>query len=95
MTWTPRIPRTQQQQQQQASEKVKEVNKRIERAREDVEELPGISETQEERTTRLNAFKKEEKNAISIQISAYILIVIVTATHRTTIGQLPPCCILH
>ena len=61
MTWTPRIPRTQQQQQQQASEKVKEVNKRIERAREDVEELPGISETKEERTTRFNALKKEEK----------------------------------
>ena len=61
MTWTPRIPRTQQQQQQQASEKVKEVNKRIERAREDVEELPGISVAQKERTTRLNALKKEEK----------------------------------
>ena len=45
----------------EASEKVKEVNKRIERAREDVEELPGISVTQEERTTRLNALKKEEK----------------------------------
>ena len=45
----------------EASEKVKEVNKRMERAREDVEELPGISVTQEERTTRLNALKKEEK----------------------------------
>ena len=54
----------------EASEKVKEVNKRIERAREDVEKLPGISVTQEERATRLNALKKEEKNAISIQISA-------------------------
>jgi len=44
-----------------ASEKVKELNKKIERAREDVKKLPGIALTKEEQTAQLNALKKQLK----------------------------------
>ena len=45
----------------EASEKVKELNKKIERAREDVKKLPGISLTKEEQAAQLNALKKQLK----------------------------------
>ena len=44
-----------------ASEKVKELNKKIERAREDVKKLPGIALTKEEQAAQLNALKKQLK----------------------------------
>merc|ERR1719347_876387 len=45
----------------EASEKVKELNKKIERAREDVKKLPGIDLTKEEQAAQLNALKKQLK----------------------------------
>ena len=45
----------------EASEKVKELNKKIERAREEVKNLPGISLTKEEPAAQLNALKKQLK----------------------------------
>ena len=45
----------------EASEKVKELNKKIERAREEVKNLPGISLTKEEQAAQLNALKKQLK----------------------------------
>ena len=41
--------------------KVKELNKKIERAREEVKNLPGISLTKEEQAAQLNALKKQLK----------------------------------
>lgn len=45
----------------EASEKVKELNKKIERAREDVKKLAGIDFTKEEQAAQLKALKKQLK----------------------------------
>jgi len=45
----------------EASEKVKELNKRLEKAREEVKKLPGVDLTKEEQAAQLGAFRKQLK----------------------------------
>jgi len=45
----------------EASQKVQDLNKKIEKAREDVKKLPGIEHTKEEQAAQLKALKKQLK----------------------------------
>lgn len=55
----PQDPATKNKESLEASEKVKELNKKIDRAREDVKKLTGIDFTKEEQAAQLKALRKQ------------------------------------